>query len=100
MNNPQKYIVYAVKNDWDNKVYFGSGLPNRLAFHESRLLNLKHPCHEMQQDFIKHPDYFSFEIIKETTKDQCRQEEQLMIMQVKTFSKKWKLYNRKNAFKF
>lgn len=30
MNTPQKYIVYAVKNDWENKVYFGSGLPNRL----------------------------------------------------------------------
>ena len=112
-NLDQKQATYAVKCNATQRVYIGSGIMssksskssktgtvNRLSYHRTLLSKNKHPIALMQQDWDQYSDSFEFLILKECTAKDARQEEQIQIIKIKTFSQKWKLYNVKNAFKF
>jgi len=105
-NLDQRQAVYAVKCNATHRVYIGSGIlsksgkVNRLAYHRTLLSKGKHPIALMQEDWNQYPNSFEFLILKECTAKDSRQEEQIQILKIKTFSQKWKLYNKKSAFKF
>ena len=106
-NLDQKQAVYAVKCDATQRVYIGSGIMssktgtvNRLSYHRTLLSKNKHPIALMQQDWDQFADSFEFLILKECTAKDARQEEQIQLIKIKTFSKKWTVYNKKAACKF
>ena len=106
-NLDQKQVVYAIKSNATNHVYIGSGIlsktgmVNRLSYHRTLLSKNKHPIALMQQDWDTYTESsFEFLILKECTAKDSRQEEQLQILKIKTFSKKWKLYNKNSAFRY
>jgi len=105
-NLDQRQAVYAVKCNATYRTYIGSGIlsssgkVNRLAYHRTLLSKGKHPIALMQEDWNQYSDSFEFLILKECTAKDSRQEEQIQIIKIKSFSQKWKLYNKKSAFKF
>jgi len=105
-NLDQKQAVYAVKCNATYRTYIGSGIlsssgkVNRLAYHRTLLSKGKHPIALMQQDWDQYSDSFEFLILKQCTAKDSRQEEQIQIIKIKSFSQKWKLYNKKSACRF
>lgn len=105
-NQDQAQATYAVKCNATYRTYIGSGIlsksgkVNRLAYHRTLLSKGKHPIALMQEDWNQYPNSFEFLILKECTAKDSRQEEQIQIIKIKSFSKKWKLYNKKSACKF
>lgn len=106
-NLDQKQAVYAVKCNATHRAYIGSGIMssktgkvNRLSYHRTLLSKHKHPIALMQEDWNQYSDSFEFVVLEECTARDARQREQLQILKIKTFSKKWTLFNKKSACKF
>jgi len=59
--------IYTITNRANGKIYVGqsSMLKRRLSRHKSNLKNLVHENDALQEDYIKHGDIFTYEVVEE-----------------------------------